>query len=76
MYTHMMDALSLKDNANNVYKNNVNKWGTFEGIRLVGQEEKKVSLVQQRDHFCHTAIDISIKQRGNVHSMYYTTAHK
>lgn len=46
-----MDALSSKDNANNVYKNNVNKWGTFGGIRLDGQEEKKVSLVQQRVHF-------------------------
>ena len=37
----MMNALRFKDNANNVYKENVKKWGTFEGIRLVGQEEKR-----------------------------------
>lgn len=37
----MTNALSLKDNANNVYKDNVNKRGTFEGVRLIGQEEKK-----------------------------------
>lgn len=43
----MMNALRFKDNANNVYKENVKKLGTFEGIRLVGQEEEKISLVQQ-----------------------------
>lgn len=72
----MTNALSLKDNANNVYMDNVNKRGTFEGVRLTGQEEKKVSLLQQRDHFCHRTIDISIKQCCYVHSMYYITAHK
>lgn len=35
-----MYALNLKDNANNVYKDNVNKWGTFEGIKLVGRDKK------------------------------------
>lgn len=71
----MMDALSLKDNTNNVYKNNVNKWGTFEGIRLAGQEEDCTARAAKRT-FLSQDIDISIKQWGYVHSMYYITAHK
>lgn len=37
----MTDALSLKENANNVYKNNVNKQGTLEESGSAGQEERK-----------------------------------
>lgn len=44
----MTNALSLKDNANNVYKDNVNKQGTFEGVRLIGQEEKGIAHAAKR----------------------------
>lgn len=71
-----MDALGLKDNANNVYKNNVNNEALLKELGPLARRGKRESLVQQREHFSHGTIDISIKQHGYVHSMYYITAHK
>ena len=72
----MMDALGLKDNANNVYKNNVNKWGTFERTGIVGQEKKTYRSCNKETISVPGPPDISIKQHSYVYSMYYITAHK
>lgn len=48
----MTDALSLKENANNVYKNNVNKRGTLEES---GSAERGEGGVKKKKDTSHAA---------------------
>lgn len=69
-------GLHLKDNANNVYMDNVDKRGTFGGIRLIGLEETGIARATERDISVTDLLAFSIKPRRYVHSVYDTMAHK
>lgn len=69
-------GLHLKDNANNVYTDSVDKRGTFGGIRLIGLEETGIARATERDVSVTGLLAFSIKLRRYVHSVYDTTAHK